>query len=127
MKRLGHIALMTRNRPALRDFYVQFIGMRVIYDNEHSTMVRLTESEFDCGLVFIDATEERPGPLSQYNHLGFNVADREEMAAYIERARAMDIPVQGPIEDPYIGYYAFFRDPDGNGVELTTPEGQNRF
>ncbi len=127
MNRLGHIALMTRNRAAMRDFYVRFIGMRVIYDNEHSTMLRLTESPYDCGLVFMDAKGDGDGPLGRYNHLGFNVADREEMAAYIERAKAMEIPVQGPVEDPYIGYYAFFRDPDGNGVELTTPEGQNRF
>lgn len=127
MNRLGHIALMTRNRPALRDFYVQFIGMRVIYDNEHSTMLRLTESPYDCGLVFIDHKDANPGPLGHYNHLGFNVADREEMADFVEKARAMGIPVQGPFDDPYIGYYAYFRDPDGNGVELSTPEGQNRF
>jgi catechol 2,3-dioxygenase-like lactoylglutathione lyase family enzyme len=127
MKRLGHIALRTRNRAALRDFYVQFVGMRVIYDNEHSTMVRLTESEFDCGLVFMDAPEVAAGPLVHYNHLGFNVADRAEMAAFVAKAKAMGVPCEGPFDDPYIGYYAFFRDPDGNGVELTTPEGVNRF
>lgn len=127
MKRLGHVALMTRNRPALRDFYVNFLAMRVIYDNAHSTMVRLTDSEYDCGLVFIDATEDRPGPLSQYNHLGFNVADRAEMAEFVTRAAALGVPCEGPFDDPYIGYYAFFRDPDGNGVELSTPEGVNRF
>ena len=101
--------------------------MRIIYDNEHSTMVRLTDSEYDCGLVFMEATDARPGPLEQYNHLGFNVADRAELAVYVERAAAMGVPCQGPIEDPYIGYYAFFRDPDGNGVELSTPEGVNRY
>ena len=127
MKRLGHIALMTPDKAALRDFYVQLLGMRVIYDNEHSTMVRLTDSEFDCGLVFIEDGELSAGPLARYNHLGFNVADRAEMAAYLARAEAMGVPYQGPIEDPYIGYYAFMHDPDGNGVELSTPEGVNRF
>ena len=101
--------------------------MRVIYDNEHSTMVRLTDSEFDCGLVFIEATDAHPGPLGHYNHLGFNVADRAEMAAFVERAKGMGVPCEGPFDDPYIGYYAYFRDPDGNGVELTTPEGVNRY
>jgi catechol 2,3-dioxygenase-like lactoylglutathione lyase family enzyme len=118
---------MTRNRAAMRDFYAGFIGMRVIYDNAHSTMVRLTDSEFDCGLVFIDAPEADKGPLVPYNHLGFNVADRDEMAAYVAKAQAMGVPCQGPIDDPYIGYYAYFQDPDGNGVELTTPEGVNRY
>ena len=127
MKRLGHIALMTPNKSALRDFYVQLLGMRVVYDNEHSTMVRLTDSEYDCGLVFIEDGALTAGPLGRYNHLGFNVADRAEMARYLARAEAMGIPYQGPIEDPYIGYYAFMHDPDGNGVELSTPEGVNRF
>jgi catechol 2,3-dioxygenase-like lactoylglutathione lyase family enzyme len=127
MKRLGHIALMTRDKAAMLAFYRDYLGMRVIYDNEHSTMVRLTDSEFDCGVVFIEAEDAAAGPLKPYNHLGFNVADRAEMAALLEKATAMGIAYQGPYDDPYIGYYAYLSDPDGNGIELSTPEGVNRY
>lgn len=127
MKRLGHIALMTRNKAAMLAFYQDFLGMRVVYDTEHSTMVRLTDSEFDCGVVLIEAADAAAGPLRPYNHLGFNVADRAEMAAYVGKAQALGIPFQGPLEDPYIGYYTYFTDPDGNGIELSTPEGVNRY
>lgn len=126
MKRLGHIAFATPNRARMREFYHQVLGLRIVYDTEHSTMLRLTASEYDCGLVLMDGDGKQP-PLIGYNHLGFNVADREAMAQMVARVRAAGTPVQGPTEDPYIGYYAFFRDPDGNGVELTTPEGVNRF
>lgn len=127
MKRLGHVALMTRDKGAMLAFYRDFLGMRVVYDNTHSTMVRLTDSEYDCGIVLIEAEDAPEAALCRYQHFGFNVADREEMATYLARAKAFGIGVEGPFEDDYIGYYAFMRDPDGNGVELSTPEGVNRF
>lgn len=127
MKRLGHIALMTPDKSRLRDFYRGFFGLRVVYDTEHSTLLRLTDSEYDCGLALIEDAARAHGPLTPYNHLGFNVETREELQAFVEKARAQGVPCQGPLEDAYIGYYAYFTDPDGNGVELSTPEGVNRF
>lgn len=127
MKRLGHIALMTRHKAPMIAYYRDFLGLHVVYDNAHSTMLRLTDAEHDCGIVLIEQADAPAGPLGHFHHLGFNVADRDEMARFVARARALGLPCQGPFDDPYIGYYAFLQDPDGNNVELSTPEGVNRY
>jgi catechol-2,3-dioxygenase len=127
MKRLGHIALITPDKAPMMAYYTSFLGLHVVYDTKHSTLLRLSESEFDCGVALIEDAAATRGPLDRYNHLGFNVTSREELHRYIEKAHTLGISCEGPFDDAYIGYYAYFKDPDGNGVELSTPEGVNRF
>ncbi|MFQ5895357.1 MAG: VOC family protein [Nitrospinota bacterium] len=128
MKRLGHVALKTANRPAMLRFYRDFLGMRVVYDTGLSAMVRLTDSEFDCGIVLADASASERAELVHRGrmwHLGFGVADRAQVDAWAERGKKEGVHVLGPVEDAYVGYFCMLRDPDGNLVELSAPEGVN--
>lgn len=125
LRRLGHVALRTRDKARMVAFYRDFLGMRVVYDTPHSAMVRLLDSEADCGLVFMEVPE--PGGDGRVDHLGFNVASRAEVDAWAKKAEGEHRLALGPLADAYIGYFCIVLDPEGNHLEFSAPEGVNIF
>jgi catechol 2,3-dioxygenase-like lactoylglutathione lyase family enzyme len=58
--------------------------------------------------------------LPPANHLGIELASREEVEQLCERARREGILRKAPGEHgPPVGFYGMLSDPDGNNVELS--------
>ena len=53
-------------------------------------------------------------------HLAFAI-DAEDVARWIERLHALQIPIESRVDWPRGGHSIYFRDPDGRSVELATP------
>jgi catechol 2,3-dioxygenase-like lactoylglutathione lyase family enzyme len=118
-----HVALITNNFERLRAFYVEtlelpvvggFAGYNIIFLAAGSTAIELIE-------------EEQPtygAARTGWNHLALEVEDVD--AAYAElAARGIPftvLPEDFPSEAPQ-ARIAFFRDPDGNLIELAQPLG----
>jgi catechol 2,3-dioxygenase-like lactoylglutathione lyase family enzyme len=117
-----HIALYTANYPALLDFYVSVLGLPVVGGFPDEPIVFL-----DAGGTTIELTGgEQPGePRGQgWNHLALEVADLEAAVGELE-ARGVHFhirPMGYPPAAPTVRT-AFFRDPDGNELELIQPLG----
>lgn len=82
-----HLAITVADRPAARDFFAQVLGLRVMRDDEHLTVVATGLS----ALFLFDAGDDAPlstGELSRWHHLGFVVDDLE--AAYADLRRHGD-------------------------------------
>ena len=104
-----HVALYTANLERLRAFYVETLGLPQL-------------GAFPGGrIIFIDAGST----TGSWQHLAFEVAD---VAATYEALTAQGItfhvhPKDVPEESPS-ARIAFFKDPDGNILELFQPLGE---
>ncbi len=117
-----HLALLTDNFERLREFYVGLLGLPVIGGFPGRDIIFIGVGETAIELV---ARGERPGAGGGWDHLALQVADTD--AAYAElSARGVPFHVEPksfPPEAPTVRI-AFFKDPDGNVLELFQPLGQ---
>jgi catechol 2,3-dioxygenase-like lactoylglutathione lyase family enzyme len=117
-----HVAFTTPNFEKLRDFYVNTLGLKQVgkFDGRNIIFV-------DAGSTTIEIIE-RSEPLAAdkqrigWVHFAFEVADID--AAYAEltaKGIAFHIePKLFPETNPAVKL-AFFKDPDGNELELVQP------
>ena len=120
---IHHVAIITSDYAASRDFYVNKLGFSIIREN-----IRPEKHDVKLDLRVDETTEleifgmENPPPrvtnpeACGLRHLAFHVDDIE--AAVAELA-AKGIPCEPIRVDPYTGNrLTFFRDPDNLPLEL---------
>lgn len=113
-----HIALRARNYAAMRSFYTETLGFRVLGQipgrNPGQDILFLDIGGTTIELISAEGAE--PGkPTSGFAHLAFEVDDVD---ATYEALKAKGVPFH--TEPRSVGdiRLAFFRDPDGNELEL---------
>ena len=121
-----HIALLTANCDRLRAFYTEVLGFplagaysdrRIIFIGAGTTAIELIEQP--------EASAGRPGG---WGHVAFEVENVD--ATYAElvsqgvpfHVEPKDFPEGAPV-----ARIAFFRDPDGNELQLVQPFGPGRY
>jgi glyoxylase I family protein len=118
-----HVALLTANFERIRDFYVNTLGLpvrgafpgrNIVFVEAGSTTIEIVES----------LTRDSGATAGGWDHLALEVPSVD--AAYAELT-ALGIafhvePKDFPAEAPSVRI-AFFRDPDGNALELVQPLG----
>jgi len=121
-------ALYVDDLARARAFYEDDLGLPLLFENPRMCA-------FDVGgrsvlLLFLRGASAQDmatpggtipghdgqGPL----HMGFAIA-AEELAAWEERLRERNIPITSKVTWPRGGTSLYFRDPDGNVLELATP------
>ncbi len=123
ISRTHHVALFTANFERIRDFYTTVLGFPIVGRIPGRNILFV-----DCGSTAIeiveDTTRAASGGGGGWAHLALEVDDID--AVYTELAAA-DVPfhltpTSFPEDDPLLRI-AFFRDPDGNELELFKPFG----
>lgn len=114
---LTHIALTITDLDASIAFYAKYAGMEVVH--RRSSVVWLSDRTRPFVIVLAkQAVVDHP--LLPFSHLGVACATREEIDLLAEEAKNEDCLIGGPMDSgPPVGYWAFFRDPDGNTLELS--------
>ncbi|HZS87094.1 MAG TPA: VOC family protein [Chloroflexota bacterium] len=116
-----HVAIYTSNFERLRDFYVNTLGLplRGAFDGYDIIFV-------DAGTTTIEIVEDKSRGDDRteggWRHLALEVADVDDA---FEELTALGIrfhvpPENFPPGEPLMRI-AFFRDPDGNEIELLQP------
>lgn len=116
-----HIALRTDNFLGLRAFYRDTLGLPEIGAFDGANIVFLR-----AGDAVIELVEGAPAaPAGGFAHWAFQVDDITETAAALEQSGiTLHVPVKPiPSADAPVAWIAFFRDPDGNELELFQPVG----
>lgn len=110
-----HIALRSPNYDATRAFYTETLGFPIVGQIPGTETVFIGIGGTTIELSRAKEGEERQNPVCGWMHLAFEVDDVE--ATYQELAAK---GVAFHIEPRSFGdiHFAFFRDPDGNPLEL---------
>lgn len=118
-----HIALFTANVDRLRDFYTTVLGCPIVGRIPGHNIVFV-----DCGSTAIEIVENTERAASSgvggWTHLALQVDDIDAVYAELSTAGvAFHLPPTSFPEDAPWFRIAFFRDPDGNELELFQPFG----
>jgi catechol 2,3-dioxygenase-like lactoylglutathione lyase family enzyme len=131
MPKLGGIiesGLYVENLQRAALFYEQVLGLRQIAGDERFVVYSVAER--DVLLLFKRGGTTEPlhvpgGMLpphdgSGQNHMAFAVT-ADELDSWEERLAAHQIGIESRVDWPRGGSSLYFRDPDGNLLELATP------
>ena len=130
MKIIGshHVALLTSNFDQLRAFYVDVLGFPLVGGYSDRRIIFIGAGSIAIELIEQEHTST-PRSGGGWGHVAFQVADVD--AVYVELA-ALGVPFHVlpkdfPSEEAALSRIAFFRDPDGNELQLVQPLGPQRY
>lgn len=112
------ICLVTRNVPALAQFYARVLGVQAERDDNH---VELHTAGAHLYVFSVDGMEQMaPGSMQGAGHgnftMGFEVNDVD---AEYERLKGLGVAlVKPPANYPWGNRSVWFRDPDGNIMDF---------
>jgi catechol 2,3-dioxygenase-like lactoylglutathione lyase family enzyme len=114
---LTHVALPVTCLERSIAFYSAYAGMQVVH--RHEGAVWLSDRTRPFVIVLIE-TPTVDAPLLPMAHLGVGCAARGDIDRLCDMARDEGVLLEGPSDyGPPVGYWAFFRDPDGHTLEVS--------
>ena len=123
-RKMSHLVLNTNRMAAMRDWYCTVLGAEVVQETPRICFISYDEEHHR--IAFIDPGPLAPPPAPRedgrpaqvgFNHVAFNFATLDELLDSYQRLKRLGIVPHwcvnhGPTTSMY------YRDPDGNGVEL---------
>ena len=120
-----HVALWTGDLARLREFYVETLGLPQVGAFPGGRIIFIEAGSTTIEMIARDGWA--PNQDGSWQHLCFEVESVDDVYAELS---AKDIPFhvlpKDVGSDPVLARNAFFRDPDGNNLELYQPIG-NRY
>jgi catechol 2,3-dioxygenase-like lactoylglutathione lyase family enzyme len=114
---LTHVALPVCDLDRSAEFYARFARMQVVHRRDGVIWLSDKTRPFVIVLVQVETVEH---PLLPFAHLGVACESRDEVDRLCALARDEDRLAAGPLDyGPPVGYWAFFRDPDGHTLEVS--------
>lgn len=119
---LGHVGLFVQDPAAMVDFYSNFLGMQV------------TDRGEDDRIVFLSARPEHehhelalakaPDRKSEVQQISFTVGSLADLRTFWRQINECGYPVDRVVNHG-IAFGCYFRDPEGNRVEVYWPTGKD--
>ena len=116
-----HIAVISSNWDAAREFYVNKLGFELIREvyrpaqNDYLRMLRLGETTLEL-FIRPDAPHRINNPEARgLRHLAFRVEDAVAAAAWLKERGVETEPIREDLVNG--GKFTFFKDPDGLPLE----------
>ncbi|WP_435019041.1 VOC family protein [Tundrisphaera sp. TA3] len=118
MAKIEHFALFAADPGALKDFYVAALGLRVAVDNSGATPPGyFLADDHGMALEIIGRPAGVPGADTRYIcHVAFVVEDFAPAKAALEKV-GMVFETDSVVDNATMTT-AFFRDPEGNRVQI---------
>jgi catechol 2,3-dioxygenase-like lactoylglutathione lyase family enzyme len=117
-----HIGVRTANFAAMRDFYENTLGLPFVGGFPGRNTIFLSAG--GTTIELIETTGEFTPPQMGLHHVAFEIADIDAAhAELVEQGVVFHIPPRAFPPDAPLVRLAFFKDPDGNDVELFQPIG----
>jgi catechol 2,3-dioxygenase-like lactoylglutathione lyase family enzyme len=128
LDRILETALYVDHLEQAADFYVNILGLRRLFrdDRLHAFSVggQSVLLLFQRG-ASLETTRLPGGTIPPHDghgplHIAFAIAAKD-LPKWEARLRRHEIGIEGSTEWPHGGHSIYFRDPDGNLLELATP------
>jgi glyoxylase I family protein len=118
MARIEHVALFASDPSSLKDFYVDAFGLRVILDNGQGTPPGYFLADEDGMALELIGRPTGIEPVNQrYScHIAFVVEDVHASRMALER-RGLTFEPDTVVDNESM-ITAFFRDPEGNRIQI---------
>ena len=118
---LGHVNIYVRNAERARTWYTKVLGLHTY----HFTPGRAAFLSADLGqsheVALMELGDDAPGPRRGQvglNHMAWMVGSLDDLVQAYRRLKENDVPIDR-IVDHGISLGIYFRDPDGNGLEVS--------
>ena len=127
-RKLGHVVLNVRDAAKSRDFYTRTLGLRISHEDLKQGAVFLSFGREHHELALFQMATGALPEASQpgLHHMAWQLGSFEELQAAYRDLKAMGIPVESTVEHN-VTRSVYFRDPDGNRVELYCDMVENGF
>ena len=123
MAKMEHFALFAADPAALKDFYVEALGLKVVVDNgKASTPGYFLADDGGGALEIIGRPAAELGADTRYVcHVAFLVDDLDQARAALQ-ARGLAFEAGTEVDTPKMKS-VFFRDPEGNRTQIVWRSG----
>ena len=119
---LGHVGVHVRDMPAMIDFYTRVLGLEVTDRGEDDRIVFLSArpQEEHHELAFAKSADLK----TNAQQISFTVGSLQDLKPLSRRIKAEGRPIDRVVNHG-IAFGCYFRDPEGNRVELYWPTGRD--
>jgi catechol 2,3-dioxygenase-like lactoylglutathione lyase family enzyme len=110
----NHAAVRVRDLEALERFYTEVVGLKIL--SQRRSAPGVPDATFFSGLQLLRFREQDVSQKGVLDHVGINVGNLDEIVAHLGQH---GVGLVGEILAPGPNVRtAFFRDPEGNTIEL---------
>ena len=125
MRTLGlrHVALNAGDPQKTAEFYVRVMGMTIEWQPDADNIYLTSQGQDNLAIhreIHGHGEPDHPHfEPQQLHHIGFAVADPDNVDAWLERLLMLNVPIVGPLKTHRDGARSFYiRDPDGVLVQI---------
>ena len=119
--RLGHVNLYVRNAEQSRDWYARVLGLHTYHYRPGRAAFMSADLDMSHEVALMQVGPDAAGPMRGQvglNHMAWMVDSLEDLAVAYQRLKVNDVRIDA-IVDHGISLGIYFRDPDGNGLEVS--------
>ena len=114
---LRHIALFVKHFAACQHFYVDLLQLRVVWQPDQDNLY--LSSGTDNIALHRAPADFNPAPHQHLDHLGFFLAEREDVETWYAFLKAQGCDMKAAPKDHRDNTRSFYvADPDGNVVQM---------
>ncbi len=118
---LGHVNIYVRNAERSRQWYEKVLGLHTYHNRPGRAAFMSADKEMSHEVALMQVGDDAPGPMRGQvglNHMAWMVDSLNDLATAYKRLKDNDVPIDA-IVDHGISLGIYFRDPDGNGLEVS--------
>jgi catechol 2,3-dioxygenase len=120
-KYLGHVNIFVRDAERSQRWYADVLSLHTYDFQPGRAAFMAADLEQSHEVALIQVGEEAPRPQKRQvglNHMAWMMASLEDLKDIYRRLKDLGVPIER-INDHGISLGIYFRDPDGNGLEVS--------
>ncbi|TVY13150.1 Biphenyl-2,3-diol 1,2-dioxygenase 2 [Lachnellula arida] len=128
---LAHVVLRTNNYRLMVEFYINFLGGKIAYENEYLAFLTYDHEHHRIAILDVPNTTNKDKEACGLEHIAFSFDTLDDLVlSYQQRKKLGMLPVWCVNHGPTTSMY--YEDPDGNQLEtqvdnFETVEDTDRF
>lgn len=118
---LGHVNIYVRNADRSRDWYEKVLGLHTYHHRPGRAAFMSADLEQSHEVALMQVGDDAPGPMRGQvglNHMAWMVESLGALETAYRRLKDNGVKIDA-IVDHGISLGIYFRDPDGNGLEVS--------